>query len=307
MISAREFISWLLYALVENFGYIWGKCGVLWTAKLQQNLEAKYKADPDGMKNYKQAALYGARWIGHIVCDCANLLRWAAKKCGSSAIHSGSNLIFECDLKTSGKIVNGKKADGSAILPGTFVFTGENKGEHGHVGAYIGGGKVIEDEGTKTGVKLSDITAGKWKMWGEAKIVLLDVAEGETVLPAEMPENGPNQPAEPADGSTASPTLETLRRGAKGDSVRYLQTLLSERGYDLGKYGVDGDFGSATEKAVKAFQKAAGLQQDGVCGPKTWAALQAENPVYYTVTITHLPAATADEVVNKYGGTMVAE
>lgn len=307
MISARTFISWLLYAVVENFGYIWGKCGILWTAKLQQKLEAKYKADPEGMKNYKQAALYGARWIGHIVCDCANLLRWAAIQCGSKAIHAGSNLIFDCDLKASGRIVNGKKEDGSPILPGTFVFTGEKQGEHGHVGGYIGSGKVIEDVGTKTGVTTSKITDTKWKMWGEPKIMLLDVAEGEVILPAEMPENSPNQPDEPADGSTASHTLETLRKGQKGDNVRYLQTLLSERGYDLGKYGIDGDFGNATEKAVKAFQKAAGLQQDGVVGPKTWAALQAENPVYYTVTITHLPAATADEIVNKYGGTKAAE
>ena len=307
MISARVFIGWLLYTLVENWGYIWGKCGILWTAKLQQNLESKYKADPEGMKNYKQAALYGSRWIGHRVADCANLLRWAGKQCGTSAIHAGSNLIFDCDLKASGRIVNGKKADGSAILPGSPVFTGENNGEHGHVGCYIGSGKVIEDVGTKTGVTTSDIMASKWKYWGEFKFVELDVAEGEVVLPAEMPENGPNQPDEPADGNTASPTLETLRKGAKGDNVRYLQTLLSERGYALGKWGIDGDFGNATEKAVKAFQKATGLQADGVVGPKTWAALQAEKPVYYTVTITHLPAATADEIVNKYGGTKAAE
>lgn len=43
--------------------------------------------------------------------------------------------------------------------------------------------------------------------------------------------------------------------------------------YDLGSYGVDGKFGSATEKAVKAFQKKAGIKQDGIYGPDTHPAL----------------------------------
>ena len=38
---------------------------------------------------------------------------------------------------------------------------------------------------------------------------------------------------------------------------------------------VDGDFGSRTEAAVKAFQKKAGLKQDGKYGDQTHAALMA--------------------------------
>lgn len=65
--------------------------------------------------------------------------------------------------------------------------------------------------------------------------------------------------------------IPTLRRGSQGDEVADLQTILNARyGADL---DVDGNFGKATEAAVKAFQKANGLTADGVVGPKTWKAL----------------------------------
>ena len=37
---------------------------------------------------------------------------------------------------------------------------------------------------------------------------------------------------------------------------------------------LDGDFGSKTESAVKAFQAAVGLTADGVAGVDTWKALE---------------------------------
>lgn len=65
--------------------------------------------------------------------------------------------------------------------------------------------------------------------------------------------------------------MPTLRRGSQGDEVADLQTILNARyGADL---EVDGNFGKATEAAVKAFQKSHGLTADGVVGPKTWKAL----------------------------------
>ena len=311
--KASVFISWLLYCFEEKWGYIWGKCGILWTAARQKALETKYKADPEGMKNYKSGALYGARWIGHFVADCANLLRWAAKKSGDDGVHSGSNLIWGCDLAKKGALKNGQRTDGEPLNPGTFVFTGESYNDHPHVGGYIGNGDVIEDAGTKTGVIKSKITDAKWDWWGERKGMEFDVKEGEYILPSddtENPgENAPNQPSDPADDKSDTQTLHTLRKGDKGDTVKYLQTLLMERGYDLGKWGADGDFGKQTEKAVKQFQKDWNLKQDGVVGKDTWSMLLStpEKPKTYTVRIEHLPAEKADEIISKYGGEKVAE
>jgi uncharacterized protein (TIGR02594 family) len=64
-----------------------------------------------------------------------------------------------------------------------------------------------------------------------------------------------------------------LRRGADhSDAVRRMQGALAQLGYAV---DVDGDFGSATENAVKDFQKQRELDVDGVLGPKTGAAIDA--------------------------------
>ena len=65
-----------------------------------------------------------------------------------------------------------------------------------------------------------------------------------------------------------------LKNGMSGTDVRELQLGLLKLGYDLGKYGADGDFGDCTELAVELFQRSAALTQDGVAGAKTIEALQ---------------------------------
>lgn len=63
-----------------------------------------------------------------------------------------------------------------------------------------------------------------------------------------------------------------LRKGDKGAEVELMQSRLCERGY-LRKTEIDGSFGRITLGAVLCFQFEHGLAVDGVCGPKTQAAL----------------------------------
>lgn len=65
----------------------------------------------------------------------------------------------------------------------------------------------------------------------------------------------------------------TLRNGMEGEDVKELQTILIQFGYELGKWGADGDFGDMTEMAVRAFQWANDLEVDGIVGKNTVAAL----------------------------------
>ncbi|MBD2578409.1 peptidoglycan-binding protein [Oscillatoria sp. FACHB-1406] len=57
--------------------------------------------------------------------------------------------------------------------------------------------------------------------------------------------------------------------------VRNWQNFLQRMGYFKGP--VTGFYGPQTEEAVKQFQRAKGLQADGVVGPATWRELMRAN------------------------------
>ena len=59
-----------------------------------------------------------------------------------------------------------------------------------------------------------------------------------------------------------------LKKGSTGEVVKQLQQALKDLGYDVG--AVDGQFGTKTEQAVKAFQQDRGLTVDGIVGDITW-------------------------------------
>ena len=58
----------------------------------------------------------------------------------------------------------------------------------------------------------------------------------------------------------------------RGDDVVDLQQRLNALGFDAGRE--DGLFGPATERALRRFQRDAGLSADGVCGPASREALE---------------------------------
>lgn len=70
----------------------------------------------------------------------------------------------------------------------------------------------------------------------------------------------------------------------RGDDVAEMQSILVKNGYDLGD--IDGKYGKKTKVAVMLFQGDNDLVRDGVCGTKTWAALQAlPEPTEYSLLL----------------------
>lgn len=64
----------------------------------------------------------------------------------------------------------------------------------------------------------------------------------------------------------------SVRKGEGGWKVRAVQSQLRESGYSV---AVDGDFGAATETAVRRFQKAHDITADGIVRGQTWNRLVA--------------------------------
>ena len=105
--------------------------------------------------------------------------------------------------------------------------------------------------------------------------------------------------------STITPVTDTLlTNGSRGDSVKSLQTALSNAGYDVGT--IDGIYGSKTAAAVKAYQQAQGLSVDGIAGTQTLGALGLlkvqDTPSALSETAAQASTTTGDKTGKEQSG-----
>lgn len=94
---------------------------------------------------------------------------------------------------------------------------------------------------------------------GEENLPLLSKVGSSDSAPAPVKADKPKAPAAPKP-------FANLKVGSKGQAVKTVQAAL--------KLKADGDFGPATEKAVKAYQKAKGLPETGIVDQTTFKALK---------------------------------
>jgi hypothetical protein len=302
IITTAALIEKFKEALDNHWGYIWGTAGEMWTQARQEKLERTTDADRANSRKY------GSKWIGHRVADCSGLFSWSFKQLGGYMYH-GSDTMYRKYCVANGELRSGARTDGQGLKPGTAVFVWkEAKKKYTHVGLYVGNGKVIEAKGAQEGVTTSRITDSKWTHLGELKGV--DYT-GEQPAPVPAPSDDTGFPS-------VTPWRPTIRKGNVSSVVKEMQTMLDKLGYNLGICGIDGDYGKATEAAVKEFQRDHQLVVDGVCGPMTWDALQkavnqiGEKPVekVYSVTIRNLNKTQADAIVaiaNNYPGAEIVK
>lgn len=199
--------------------------------------------------------------FGQKVHDCVGLIkgyRWCDTPDSEPAYKSVqdvavSGLYMSCP--ESGSI------DTMPDIPGVCVFMRDMS----HVGVYIGDGYVVEATGHARGVVKTKLAGRGWGLWGKPRWISYEAA----ATPAQ-----PEQATTQATASALNVTgLPLLRYGDKGECVRSAQLLLTGRGYSCGRCGADGEIGQDTYNAIIAFQRASGLQQDGIIGAQTWARL----------------------------------
>lgn len=254
------FVGFLETQLNNKCGYIMGSFG--------QNPK-KWAVNSWWFTQYsgsqRTKALY---WRDHAprVFDCNGLAEAAVLDYTGNNINSYARVNFHTWCASH----NGwGTIPSSERKPGMAVFKASTKGSWStihHVG-YLwkpvkadtptGDWYIIEAKGVMYGVIKSKLSDGGWNAWGRmTKYFSYSATEAAT-----------------KPSVTVSEHTE-LDRGDKGVEVKKLQELLLIWNANcLPAYGADGDFGTETYVAVKAFQKDAGLTVDGIVGSVTWAAL----------------------------------
>ena len=179
------------------------------------------------MLSGKQSTCQGCKYNGRPSYDCRGLTRLALKAAtGRMLMGAGA---------TSQWNDNSNWVDKGLIkyMPDKPCFVFVQKGNTmSHTGVYIGG-TVIHASGHNSGVIESPMPR-TWTHYG----IPIGLYEGVKPMP--------------------------LKKGSKGVAVKTLQTALISLGYNLPRFGADGDYGNETETAVKAFQLAHSLPVDGV-------------------------------------------
>lgn len=272
LVKIETFVKELKAALDRKDGYIMSSYGQnpktgyldlsITTEKSAWKPTGWYYTQYSGSQ--KEKALY---WRDHAtrVWDCNGLAEGIYEILTGKNINqrARNNYNTWCDPKGVGTIPGDKR------VPGAAVFWGNSASTISHV-AYLykpvkesnpqGDWYLIEARGVAYGVVMTKLSTRKPKFWGwMTKYFDYSGVSKIDITPV---------PTSITFGN------RTLKKGMKGDDVIALQNALMKLGFNLPKYGADGDYGNETIIAVKAFQKKYNLTADGVAGPKTFAQLK---------------------------------
>ena len=251
MLTNLQLVEFCRAVYAASWVYWYGTCGYKCTESLYQSKAKQY---PSHYTASRKSGYMADIAQGRMCADCVGMIKaffwmsgdptgknkYASNNCPDV---SADGMIKLC--KETGLIKN------MPDLPGLVVW------KSGHIGVYVGGGYTIEMRGFAYDCVMRKVTDGPWTKWGKLPASMLAYVGVDDTLP-EQPEA----------------TERILRNGDTGEDVRALQEALVLLGYDCGRWGADGDFGDATERAVKKFQLMRHLERDGEAGPLTWAAIR---------------------------------
>ena len=225
----------------------------------------KYARDLDAVTNFYNGMKNGYPWCD-VWYDWLHYKAWGAtiamKVLCQPERSAGAGCYYSAQYyKQAGRWV-------TTPQPGDQIFFTYAAGEYSHTGLVesVGNGMVNTIEGNS-----SDQVIRRSYPLSSGAIIGYGRPNWDAVSGVSAAEVAESMPA--PTGSTGGSRI--LRRGSKGADVTEMQKKLLELGYDLGRYGADGDFGNDTYNAVILFQKEHGLSPvDGEVGNDTAAAIE---------------------------------
>ena len=270
--------AWEAALACAGWPYIFGDRGEYCTPK---HRDAVYSKHPDRQEyiNVKNSCpalnggnCEGCKWHpggGNVRgFDCRGFTYWILlqvygwKLMGAGATSQWND---ESNWKAKGLVAEGMPEDTLVCL---FYYKRGSTTTMAHTGLGYKGEAVECSAGVQHSAKRKD----KWTHWAVPACVEV-CGIGDAAYYERGKEQEPVPVPAQAVPAPAVKTRPTIRKGNRNVYVRECQTMLQGLGYSLGICGIDGDFGTATETAVKQFQKDHGLAADGVVGVKTWGEL----------------------------------
>lgn len=240
MLTSAQLVQFCEDVYKAGWVYWYGTYGKQCSEKLYESKKKQYPAHygADRTAGYQKDIREG-KWCA----DCVGMIKaffWKNGDLTAQPVYKSNNCP---DKSANGMIAYCSETGPIKTMPdepGLVVW------KDGHIGVYVGGGYTIEMRGFAYDCVKRKVKDGLWKKWGRLPASMIRYTDAPE--PAPVPKLGDRE----------------LKKGCKGEDVAELQRDLMQLGYALPKYGADGDFGSETEKAVKAFQTDHHLTPDGV-------------------------------------------
>lgn len=188
-----DLVKWAQNAASQHWGYVWGTYGHVLDDAL---LSAKLEQYPTHVGNYED--FIRSNWLGGRTADCIGLIKgysWYDPATGHINYATNGMPDINADYMAHSVAEKGT-IDTIPEIPGLAVW------RSGHIGIYIGNGKVVEAKATKIGVVETNLSDGTWTHW--IKIPYINYIE-ETTEPEEPEPIEPLEPDEPAPPEPVEP------------------------------------------------------------------------------------------------------
>ncbi len=151
-----DLVKWSEFAADKGWGYVWGTYGTVLSPDFLESKIIQYPDEVGGKEDFIRE-----KWLGKRTADCVGLIKgysWYDTASQMTILVSNGMPDIGADTMYENATEKGT-IDTIPEIPGLAVW------KEGHIGVYIGDGKVVEAYGTTAGVIRSELADGGWTHW----------------------------------------------------------------------------------------------------------------------------------------------